>query len=92
MKKVSDLDYISKTPDRRKARQLCHINMIKAYHDRNFDKIMAVRSTPQESGDDLEHSDKEVIKGDYHVRLSNSEILAHLDLKLAHLSPMENKN
>ena len=34
-KKASDLNYIITTPDRRKQRQLCHINMLKEYNDRD---------------------------------------------------------
>ena len=34
-KKVSDLNYILLTPDRRKQKQLCHVNMLKPYYDRN---------------------------------------------------------
>ena len=35
--KVGEVDCIVKTPDRRKSRQLCHINMLKEYVDRNDD-------------------------------------------------------
>ena len=31
----SELNYIVKTPDRRKQRRLCHVNMIKQYHTRD---------------------------------------------------------
>ena len=34
-KKASDLNYIITTPDRRKQKQLCHINMLKEYVDRD---------------------------------------------------------
>ena len=34
-KKLSDLNYIVHTPGRRKQKQLCHINMLKEYFDRN---------------------------------------------------------
>ena len=34
-KKISDTDYIVLTPGRRKSKRLCHINMIKEYHERN---------------------------------------------------------
>ena len=34
-KKVSKVDYIIDTPDRRKSQRLCHINMLKAYHLRS---------------------------------------------------------
>jgi hypothetical protein len=33
--KLSDVNYIVKTPDRRKNSQVCHINMLKRYVDRN---------------------------------------------------------
>ena len=34
-KKASDLNYIITTPDRRKQKLLCHINMLKEYVDRD---------------------------------------------------------
>ena len=33
--KVSELDYVVKTPGRKKQTQLCHANMLKEYVDRN---------------------------------------------------------
>ena len=38
-KKVSDLNYIITTPDRRKQKQLCHINMLKEYVDRDSSNV-----------------------------------------------------
>ena len=35
-KKTNDLKYIITTPDRRKQKQLCHINMLKEYVNRDF--------------------------------------------------------
>ena len=35
-----EVDYIVKTPDRRKSRQLHHINMLKEYVDRGDDGIV----------------------------------------------------
>ena len=35
MSKVGEVDYIVKTPDRHKNRQLCHVNMLKEYVARN---------------------------------------------------------
>ena len=40
-KRVSDLNYILITPDRRKQHQLCHVNMLKPYFDRNNPDIKA---------------------------------------------------
>ena len=34
VKKISDTYYLVKTPGRRKQTQVCHINMLKAYHDK----------------------------------------------------------
>ena len=33
VKKISDTNYLVKTPGRRKETQVCHINMLKAYHE-----------------------------------------------------------
>ena len=33
-RKVNELDYEIDTPGRRKQKQLCHINMLKLYHER----------------------------------------------------------
>ena len=32
---VNDVNYVVSTPDRRKPRLLCHINMLKEYHTRD---------------------------------------------------------
>ena len=32
VKKISDTNYLVRTPGRRKETQVCHINMLKAYH------------------------------------------------------------
>ena len=41
-KKASDLNYIITTPDRRKQKQLCHINMLKEYVDRDSSNLAPV--------------------------------------------------
>ncbi|XP_067664166.1 uncharacterized protein [Haliotis asinina] len=38
-KKVSDTDYEIETPDRRKSKRVCHINMIKPYYDRHAENV-----------------------------------------------------
>ena len=47
-RKVSSVDYVIVTPDCRKQRQFCHINMLKDYHEQNCDgeKTCAVASIP----------------------------------------------
>ena len=54
-KKVSDTDYIVKTPGRRKQRQLCHVNMLKEYVERgetSTPKPVSTLSTAQSSVDE----------------------------------------
>ena len=49
-KKASDINYIITTPDRRKQKQLCHINMLKEYVDRdrsNVPPVNVISSVPQ---------------------------------------------
>ena len=41
-KKLSDVNYIVNTPERRKLKQLCHINMLKMYIDRDSSVISSV--------------------------------------------------
>lgn len=41
-KKISDVNYIVQTPDRRKKTQLCHINMLKEYIEKTVDKEVVV--------------------------------------------------
>ena len=50
-KKLSDANYIVNTPGRRKQKQLCHINMLKKYIDRDSNVISSVNivnSVPHE--------------------------------------------
>ena len=39
-----DLDYVINTPGSRKQKQLCHINMLKEYHDGEINKIVSIVS------------------------------------------------
>ena len=94
--KVGEVDYIVKTPDRRKSRQLCHINMLKEYVDRNDDgsvkPVCSVGPSQEVSHDDnpemgVDHHDNGDDKQhEYPMKLQNSDVLANLDGKLGHLS------
>ena len=51
-KKTSDLNYIINIPGRRKNKQMCHVNMLKKYFDRDSSiskPITVVNTVPQES-------------------------------------------
>ena len=51
-KKTSDLNYIINTPGRRKNKQMCYVNMLKEYFDRDSSiskPVTVVNTVPQES-------------------------------------------
>ena len=87
--KVGEVDYIVKTPDRRKSRQLCHINMLKEYVDRNDDgSVKPVCSVgPSQEVSHADNPEMEVDQHDtsddkqheYPMKLQNSDVLANLD-------------
>ena len=93
-KKTSDLNYIINTPGRRKNKQMCHVNMLKEYFDRDSSiskPITVVNTVPQESNvfepevnsDFIDKSDPGPSK------LENSDILRNLNNKLPHLEPSQ---
>ena len=92
--KTSDLNYIINTPGRRKNKQMCHVNMLKQYFDRDSSiskPITVVNTVPQESNvfepevnsDFIDKSDPGPSK------LENSDILRNLNNKLSHLEPSQ---
>ena len=93
-KKTSDFIYIINTPGRRKNKQMCHVNMLKEYFDRDSSiskQITVVNTVPQESNvfepevnsDFIDKSDPGPSK------LENSDILRNLNNKLSHLEPSQ---
>ena len=93
-KKTSDLNYIINTPGRRKNKQMCHVNMLKQYFDRDSSiskPVTVVNTVPQESNvfehevnsDFIDKSDPGLSK------LENSDILRNLNNKLSHLEPSQ---
>ena len=92
-KKASDLNYIITTPDRGKQKQLCHINMLKEYVDRNSINVTPVNvisSVPLKQSEmnceEINCEEMNFQKTDPTCsKLQNSDILKDLDKKLAHL-------
>ena len=86
-RRIGEVDYVLLTPDRRKHRRLCHINLLKAYHTRaqpakDQPAVAAVSvSDPPPRDDFLEDFPS--------FKLRNSEILQDLDSQLSHLSPSQ---
>ena len=93
--KISEVNYVLSTPDRRKKTQLCHINMLKAYFDRS-------EITPREQvsvNAVCSYSDNNNLKEESNIfdvtcsaKLTNSETLQNLDDKLKHLDSNKKEN
>ena len=92
-KKASVLNFIVTTPDRRKQKQLCHINMLKKYVDRdspNVAPVNVISSVPQKQSEmnceEVACKEMKFHKTDpTSSKLQNSDILKDLDKKLLHL-------
>lgn len=78
---VSDTNYIVFTPDRRKSKQFCHVNLMKPYHSRQPDDVGV--AVVGENDYDTCHieDDIEIVS----PRLCNSEILSDMTCKVKHL-------
>ncbi|XP_061190377.1 uncharacterized protein LOC133198276 [Saccostrea echinata] len=89
--KVNDLNYIIKTPGRRKSKQLCHINMIKQYHNRTDIDHPKVESVAASSAE-VTTPDQDPFAHEYDQstpKLKNSDIFSDLQSKLGHLHENE---
>ena len=62
-KKLSDVNYIVNTPGRCKRKQLCHINMLKKYIDRNSSVISSVNLVNSEQNQ-MDSEDMNFVKSD----------------------------
>ena len=105
VKKISDTNYLVKTPDRRKKTQVCHINMLKAYHEKPKPELVTLNNglgleSPTHSKDCVgqvaekeEDTESEVRLGNYQqpIKLQNSQILNDLGTKLSHLPSVQRK-
>ena len=105
VKKISDTNYLVKTPDRRKETQVCHINMLKAYHKKPKPELVTLNNrlgleSPTHSKDSVgqvaekeEDTESEVrLENDQQpIKLQNSQILNDLGTKLSHLPSVQRK-
>ena len=92
--KQSDVNYVVQTPDRKKGKQLCHINMLKPYVSRNADSqndfsatvshIAQIKKNPL-----TETSVEDIPDKVTPYKLKNSDILKDLDSILTHLTLSE---
>ena len=105
VKKISDTNYLVKTPGRRKETQVCHINMLKAYHEKPKPELVTLNNrlgleSPTHSKDCVgqvaekeEDTESEVRLGNDQqpIKLQNSQILNDLGTKLSHLPSVQRK-
>ena len=90
-KKLKNENYVVSMPDRRKAMRVCHINMLKQYHEREADvAISVVRESLDER--EVETPPEVEFKSGMVARVENSKVLANPDLLLGHLSDSERKD
>jgi len=81
-KKLNDVDYIIKTPERHKQQRLCHMNMLKLYHKRTQPPKSCVMTAML-----IVEGEKDM--ADSKLKLSNSAVLNDLKVNLGHLSDKE---
>jgi len=84
--KISEVNYVLSTPDRRKKTQLCHVNMLKTYFDRSeitSREQASVNVVCSYSENNLDESN--LCDVTCSAKLTNSESLQNLEDKLKHL-------
>ena len=105
VKKISDTNYLVRTPGRRKETQVCHINMLKAYHEKPKPELVILNTklglenpTHSENFVGLETEKEEDTESEVRlgndqqpIKLQNSQILNDLGTKLSHLTLVQRK-
>ena len=97
-RKLSETDYVIKTPDRKRQSRVCHVNMLKLYHSRddspNATAVPAVssvaavvlsQSANNAPVDDEDGLSPRMASAQLSARLANSELLPNLPALLVHL-------
>ena len=93
-RKMGERDYLIATPDRKRRNRLCHVNMLKEYHDRDVNphseelssagaSKSVLTTVALSSAEVMEDCLSEAVT---HGKLSNSEALQTLDSCLSHLT------
>ena len=105
VKKISNTNYLVRTPGRGKETQVCHINMLKAYHEKPKPELVILNNklglenpTHSESCVGLEAEKEEDTESEVRlgndqqpIKLQNSQILNDLGTKLSHLPLVQRK-
>ena len=82
-KKENDLNYVIITPDRRKSKQLCHVNMLKPYLERKSG-VQIVNMIDNNIRHEIEDTN-ELFNLSESTKLHNSDVLCNMNEKLSHL-------
>ena len=77
-KKMSDLNCVLQTPDRRKQKQLCHINLL-SYYSRNGENVKPVQTIVTDPAENDCNFDENFDVHSGTAKLNNSEILRYID-------------
>ncbi len=100
LEKKSDTDYVVRTPDRKRQKRVCHINMLKAYNSREAAESLTTEGKSEavfpvgvvcETSPSVEQENADLdgfLESDAPIlsaRLSNSETLGNLSNVLGHL-------
>ena len=105
VRKISDTNYLVKTPGRRKETQVCHINMLKAYHEKPKPELVTLnnrlgleslthsKDCVGQVAEKEEDTESEIrLENDQQpIKLQNSQILNDLGTKLSHLPSVQRK-
>ena len=105
VKKISDTNYLVKTPGRRKESQVCHINMLKAYHEKPKPELVILKTrlglenpthsescVGQEAEKEVDNKSEVRFGNDQQpIKLQNSQILNDLGTKLSYLPSVKRK-
>ncbi len=94
--RLSDTDYVIRTPERSRKTRVCHINMLKKYHSQeNPSELMPLSEPPRSCAlivpESLDQTDDVTVRSSSQqsARLPNSEMLKVLPDQLSHLSPAQ---
>ncbi len=95
--KLNDTDYVLNTPDHRRKKRVCHINLLKRYVTRTSSETLLPSPTlkPSVTVSPIYSPDVEELLIEPHslgVRLNNSAILSNLDSHLSYLPEDQRKD
>ena len=93
VKRLNSVDYLISTPDRGKTKRVCHVNMIKPYHERGVLKpVGCIAPVGVREGLHTDPADDHLEQVAATPAKKNSEVLADLGSKMLHLSKSQQRD